>query len=124
MAQIFTIIYCSQAQNDMNEIFEYIARDNKKTALQILDEFDLSISQLETNPFLGQIPKSKQMEKLGYRYLNIKNYIVLYAVRANRVEIQRIIYGWNNWRATYLDGAAMIHKEVIDHLKSEIAIKY
>lgn len=123
MPSPFEIRYFPHSQKDLDEIFSYIANDNKEAALRIINEFDTMIAQLEKDPLLGQVPKNKRLQGLGYRFLNVKNYFVVYKVQDNRVEIHRVIYGWNNWDGFYPEGTTRLHTEVMKELKDKIMTK-
>jgi toxin ParE1/3/4 len=120
----FKIEYLPTAQKDLEEIFNYIANDNREAAIQILDEYDAFVLQLEQNPLLGLVPKNAKLERLGYRQLNVKNYFVYYVVGENRVEIRRIIHGWNPWEKSGTFERSIIgqvlHKDMMERLKNKI----
>ena len=93
MSGKFRIRYLSTAQKDVDEIFNYILRDKPSAALSLLEKFDHSISQLTLNPELGVIPKDDRLKNLGYRMLIIEKYLVFYVVKAQSIQIRRIIHG-------------------------------
>jgi toxin ParE1/3/4 len=84
----FKIRYLSPAVNDLDDIFNYIMRDNPSAAVSLLEKFDHSISQLAINPEIGVIPKDDRLKKLGYRMLIIEKYLVFYVVKANTIQIR------------------------------------
>jgi addiction module RelE/StbE family toxin len=93
MSGPFEIRYLSTAENDLDDIFDYIMKDNPSATVSLLEKFDDSISQLAVNPGIGVIPKDDRLKKLGYRILIIGRYLVFYVVKANTVQIRRIIHG-------------------------------
>ena len=93
MSGRFQIRYLSTAENDLDDIFNYILEDNPSAAVSLLEKFDQSISQLSTNLEIGVIPKDARLKKLGYRVLIIGKYLVFYVVKTNTVQIRRIIHG-------------------------------
>ncbi len=93
MSGPFKIRYLSTAENDLDDIFDYIMRDNPSAAGSLLEKFDHSISQLAINPEIGVIPKDERLKKLGYRMLIVGKYLVFYVVKVNTVQIRRIIHG-------------------------------
>jgi addiction module RelE/StbE family toxin len=84
----------SDAQKDRDDIFNYIAKDDRDAAIKLFEEIDASIDQLKENPLIGMLPKNARLIKLGYRYVNVKNYLVLYTVKDNIVQIRHIVHGW------------------------------
>ncbi len=93
MSGQFEIRYLSTAEKDLNDIFDYILRDNPSAAVSLFEKFDHSISQLALNPEIGVVPKDDRLKKLGYRILIIGKYLVFYVKKANAVQIRRIIHG-------------------------------
>jgi addiction module RelE/StbE family toxin len=89
----FKIRYLSAAENDLDDIFDYITKDNPSAAVSLLKKFDDAISQLALNPELGVVPKDDRLKKLGYRILIIGKYLVFYVKKADTVQIRRIIHG-------------------------------
>ncbi|MBW2644338.1 MAG: type II toxin-antitoxin system RelE/ParE family toxin [Deltaproteobacteria bacterium] len=87
------IRYLSTAENDLDNIFDYITKDNPSAAVSLLKKFDDSISHLAFNPELGVVPKDDRLKKLGYRILIIGKYLVFYVKKANNIQIRRIIHG-------------------------------
>ena len=59
----------------------------------MLEKFNHSISQLAFNPELGVVSKDDRLKKMGYRILIIGKYLVFYVVKANTVQMRRIIHG-------------------------------
>jgi len=93
MSGLFEIRYLPTAEKDLDDIFDYIMRDNPSAADSLLEKFDSTISQLALNPELGVVPKDDRLKKLGYRILIIEKYLVFYVIKANTVQIRRIIHG-------------------------------
>ena len=87
------IRYLPTAENDLDDIFDYIMMDNPSAAVSILEKFNHSISQLAFNPELGIVSKDDRLKKMGYRILIIGKYLVFYVVKANIIQIRRIIHG-------------------------------
>lgn len=93
MDKKYKIEYLPIATRDIIEILEYIEADNPQAALRLLDEIDSCISNLESFPYMGVVPKDFRLDRLGYRMLIVNNYLVFYVVLDDVIEIRRIIYG-------------------------------
>ena len=93
MNSLLEIRYLPTAEKDLDDIFDYIMRDNPSAADSLLEKFDQAISQLARNPELGVVPKDDRLKKLGYRILIIGKYLVFYVVKSNTVQVRRIIHG-------------------------------
>ena len=93
MTRPYQIRYLPIAEDDLEDIFDYILKDNPSAAAGLLKTFDRAISQLSQNPELGMVPKDQRLKRLGYRILIVGKYLVFYVVKSKTVQIRRIIHG-------------------------------
>lgn len=93
MTRPLEIRYLSTAQEDLEDIFQYIQRDNPGAAASLLEKLDRSISILADNPELGVVPKDVRLQKLGYRVLIVRKYLVFYVRKTDFIQIRRILHG-------------------------------
>ena len=90
----FSIEYLPIAENDIEDIVNYISTDNPSVGGKIMDEFDVTISKLSSFPKMGSLPKDERLQRLGYRVLVIGNYLVFYTIKEEKiVEIRSIFHG-------------------------------
>jgi len=89
----FEVRYLPTAEKDLNEIFDYVLKNNPGAAAALLDKFDDSIAQLSHHPEMGVVPRDERLSRLGYRMLVIGKYLVFYVVKPKIVQIRRIIRG-------------------------------
>ena len=91
------VVYSKQAQNDLHEIYEYIAysllspENASSTANRIMDVVRSLETMAERNPLYKEEPwKSK-----GVRFAIARNYMIFYTINADTeiVSILRIMYG-------------------------------
>jgi len=92
MKKKYEIQYLEIAKNDLDQIFEYILKDNPSSALEVLNEIDDAVSKLEFFPELGKQPKDDKLKAFGYRILVINNYLVFYIIKEKFVEIHRVLH--------------------------------
>jgi toxin ParE1/3/4 len=93
MSRSFVIRYLATAVRDLEDIFDYIAKDRPVAAASLLDKLDHTISQLADFPEMGVVPKDDRLKRLGYRLLIIENYLVFYVIKFETIQIRRIIHG-------------------------------
>ena len=93
MNKKYIIEYLSIAEKDLTEIIKYVQLDSPKSALNLLEELDNSISQLEDFPYMGKTPKDTCLQYLNYRILIVSSYLVFYVVKNDIMEIRRILHG-------------------------------
>ena len=92
MKKKYEIQYLEIAKNDLDQIFEYILKDNPSSAIEILNEIDDAVSKLTVFPELGTQPKDDKLKAFGYRILVINNYLVFYIIKEKFVEIHRVLH--------------------------------
>ncbi|MFC5472323.1 type II toxin-antitoxin system RelE/ParE family toxin [Cohnella suwonensis] len=92
MEKKLPIKYLPSAEQDITEIIEYVSLDNPPAALNLLNQFDESISILSYFPLSGPIPKDSRLQLLNYRMLVIQSYLVFYVVQNDFVEIRRVLH--------------------------------
>ena len=94
------IFITKQARRDLLEIWEHIADDNPSSADRLLDMLDARINRLAEHPFLG--PARPDIRR-DLRYLVCDNYLVLYRVLDDVVEVVRVLHGARNLTAIFKD---------------------
>lgn len=88
------------ARQDLLAIWDYIATDNMAAADRVLDALDARIQLLADHPLLGP---SRPDIAPDLRYLVSDNYLILYRVLPDVVEIVRILHGARNLTAIFTD---------------------
>ncbi|RLD31980.1 MAG: type II toxin-antitoxin system RelE/ParE family toxin [Bacteroidetes bacterium] len=96
---MYELKYLPLAIKDLHGIIDYIINILKapKSASNLLDDLEISISRLRQFPFSFKIYQSVEPLETEYRMLPVKNYFVFYVVIENIVEIHRIIYARMNF---------------------------
>ncbi len=93
MANKYAIRYLPVAVDDLISIFDWIASDRPERGAGFIEKIDQRIGSLKMNPFLGRVPRDEKLKNLGYRVLVIESYLVFYVIRAQTVEIHRVVHG-------------------------------
>ena len=85
----YKLIVTKPAQNDINQIFEYIAKDNPAAANKLIDDFEQKFG------ILAKFPKSGFKPALAKNDIRVcivaKNYQIIYQINENFVVIARIL---------------------------------
>lgn len=91
------IVYALRAQQDLKEIYEYIACSlhASDTARSIYQRIIQGAHSLETMPERNPLYKEEPWHSQGIRFLSVKSYLLFYTVNKekNAVFIARILYG-------------------------------
>lgn len=83
-------ILSPEAEQDLDEIFSFIALDSKNRALEYVNNLEKDCLIVGQNPNIGKdyfqlIP--------GLKFFPTGNYLIFYRVKTERVEISRILHG-------------------------------
>jgi toxin ParE1/3/4 len=79
-----------RAEEDLIDIWTFIAKDSVTAADQVLDRIDEVCARLADQPRMG---RSRNDLAAGLRYFVADAYLVLYRVAGGGVEIVRVVHG-------------------------------
>jgi plasmid stabilization system protein ParE len=101
MAYKFNLVVSEDAHKDIDEIVSYIVNElqNPQAAGHFLDDVEQAYIRISDNPYLFALCSDTRLQKLGYRKVVIKNYLVLYREdeETNTVYVVRIVYGGRDY---------------------------
>lgn len=89
------IHYSPEAQNDLDEIWEYISVElcNPQVANNTINKIMNIVDELENFSKIG-VPLSSVIDiENDYRFLTSGNYMVFYRLNGQNVYIDRVLYG-------------------------------
>lgn len=91
------LVYTLQAQQDLKNIYEYIAYSLQapQAARSISQKLMQAAHSLETMPERNPLYREEPWHSYGLRFLPIKNYLMFYTIdkETDTVSIVRIVYG-------------------------------
>lgn len=95
------IFYKKTAIDDIQETERYISQElhNKKAALRLTRTVVGAISQLSSNPYMGTPLNSRYDLETDLRFLVVSKRLVFYRVTGERIEITRVLDGWQDYMA-------------------------
>ena len=83
----------AQAEEDLIDIWLYIAQDNPAAADRLLDKIDGKILLLAEQPAIG---RAREDIAPDLRFLPIGKYLILYRIILDGIEIVRVVQGARN----------------------------
>jgi toxin ParE1/3/4 len=89
-----TLKRTAQAEEDLIEIWLYIAQENPDAADRMLDQFENKFSLLAQQP---QLEPARPDIAPDLRYFPVGSYLVLYRETPGVVEIVRVVHGARRW---------------------------
>jgi toxin ParE1/3/4 len=87
---MFKLIISPEAKADLDEIWDYIAEDNPEAAGRFLSLLLAECRLLTDSPYIGK--ERGDLGREGVRSLPFKNYIVLYQIEKDTVDILHIFH--------------------------------
>ena len=90
----------ARVEEDLIEIWLYIAHDDVRAADRLLDEIEEKFFLLADHPSLGP---SRPDIAPGLRYLPVRRYLILYREITDGIEIVRVVHGARDVRSLMTD---------------------
>ena len=76
---------------DLKNIKEYIAEDNEEMAVKTIQEIYARIENIQQFPYMGADLAKRVSFRTDYKYVICGNYVVLYKIGKEYVEIYRVV---------------------------------
>lgn len=83
-------VLTTQAQQDIDQIWFYIARDNPKAADGVIESFHYHFRSLARHPRLG---RARENLAPSLRSFPIGSYVLFYRPTESAIEIVRVLHG-------------------------------
>jgi len=80
----------AQAEEDLIDLWLYIAQDNPAADDRVLDDIETGFQHLADNPLMGRLRPDIAPE---LRYFVIGKYLILYRTVPDGIQIVRVIHG-------------------------------
>jgi len=93
------LIFTPLAGKDVNEIIFYIINDldNKLAALNLRNSIEKRSNMLQDFPMLGASLENVDVRLSNYRYITVKNYILIYKINTESVIVIRVLYALSHY---------------------------
>jgi plasmid stabilization system protein ParE len=91
------VVLTAEALGDLEQIGDYIARDNPSRAASFVDALIGKARELSELP--RGFPLVPRYEHLGIRHRAHGNYLIFYRVEADRVSVIHILHGARDYEA-------------------------
>ncbi len=83
------LVRTAQAEQDLIEIWQYIARENEAAANRILDRLERKSRLVAARPYLG---RPRDSIRPGLRQTLSCNYLILYRILPGGIEVVRYVH--------------------------------
>ncbi|MCP4679166.1 MAG: type II toxin-antitoxin system RelE/ParE family toxin [Deltaproteobacteria bacterium] len=85
------LVISPEATADLDDIWSYIAEDNPEMATLFLSSILAECRLLSDSPYIGR--ERDDIQREGVRSIPFRNYIILYQVKKDSVEILHVFHG-------------------------------
>lgn len=90
------VIHAPEADDDLEGIVDYIARDKPNAARDWLARVRQTCETLAANPEIGEIRDGFSVQ--GCRSFSVGNYVVFFRAIKDGIEVSRVIHGSRDMR--------------------------
>jgi len=87
-----------QAEQDLIDLWTYIAADNPAAADNLLDQIESVCKMLARAPLLG---RARSELAAGLRSFSVGDYLIFYLPRKNGIVVVRVLSGYRNLDALF-----------------------
>lgn len=93
------ILYTQDAIDDLDSIFDYISKDKRRAAANLLEQIESSILKLADNPRMGTVLPTNDLSLVepGYRRIVVKPYLIFYRIDNGKLYISRVLHSRQDW---------------------------
>lgn len=86
---------------NLKNIKQYIAEDNEEMAVKTIQEIYARFENIQQFPYMGADLAKRGSFKTDYKYVICGNYVVLYKIGKEHVEIYRVINRYQDIRKIF-----------------------
>lgn len=101
MENRYSLFIYPKAEQDMERIFEYIAKDlyAPESALNLINKFYAALENIRYFPQSCPLTSNIALKEKNIRKLCVENYIIFYRTNQfkKQIEVARVLYGMSNW---------------------------
>ena len=78
-------------EDDLNDIWDYIAEDSPAAASRLIERFFKGFETIARHPSIGH--KREDLTQFPVRFWPVGNYLVIYRLKDDLVEIVAVVHG-------------------------------
>ena len=94
MSPAIHFVLTPQAELDLNEIWDYIARDSLEQANRVLAELEKTMQTLARQPGMGHVREDWADRR--HRFWPVYSCIIMYRPETKPLQILRVVSGYRN----------------------------
>jgi toxin ParE1/3/4 len=83
-------VLTSLAEQDLSDIWDYIAADNLDAALRVLEALETAMYRLASNPGIGHM--REELADRRHRFFLVYSYLIVYRLEARPLQVVRVLH--------------------------------
>jgi antitoxin ParD1/3/4/toxin ParE1/3/4 len=96
-------VLTSLAREDLDEIYEYVRKDNPDAALRVLDNLRNTMRKLAEMPEMGHLRRDLSDEP--FRFWSVYSYLIIYKPESRPLQVVRVLHGARDVRSILEEGS-------------------
>lgn len=80
-----------RAEQDVSDIWDYIAADNIEAADRVLDALEKALHNLAKNPGIGHM--REELADRRHRFFPVYSYLIVYRLETKPLQVIRVLHG-------------------------------
>src|SRR5579859_6175738 len=85
-----SFVLTPRAENDLNQIWDYIADDNIEAADRVLNALEAAFIKLTKTPGMGHV--REELADRKYRFFVVYSYLIVYRYETDPLQIIRVLH--------------------------------
>jgi len=96
---MYELKFSNYLYEDVKSSVNYIkyVLQNPVAAQRLKDEVKKAYNKIKKNPFFYPAVPVEYLASKGYRFVNVKNYMLFFKVKEKQINIERFLYGPRDW---------------------------
>ena len=96
-------VLTSLAREDLDEIYEYVRKDNPDAALKVLNNLRNAMRNLAEMPVMGHLRRDLSDEP--FRFWSVYSYLIIYKPESRPLQVVRVLHGARDVRSILEEGS-------------------
>ena len=96
---MYKLVFSKLYKRDVDSSYNYIKENLEApmAANNLIMEILEKLNKIKDNPNIRPLVQDKYLASLGYRLINVKNYMIFYIIDNNHIRVIRFLHNKRNW---------------------------
>ncbi len=89
----YTVRVLRRAEGDLSHIYDHIAADSPRPAVEVVERILDRIDSLSELPSRGARPQDERLKQKGFHFVVEHPYLIFYKIGPSQVWVHRVVHG-------------------------------